>query len=88
MARGDTRLSRHYRLTKDMKEAADALRLLLAISAMILRQIYADSPGQGAVVWNMGSRAKDAAVEVDLLFEELLPEVGQAVPVAADDNAH
>jgi hypothetical protein len=28
---------------------------------MILRQIYADAPGHGAVVWNMGSRAREAA---------------------------
>ena len=41
---------------------------------MILRQIYADAPGQGAVVWNMGSRAREAAEEVDQIFREILPE--------------
>ena len=41
---------------------------------MILRQIYADAPGQGAVVGTLGARAKDAASEVDQLFRELLPE--------------
>jgi chromosome partitioning protein len=65
----------HYRLTQDMKDAASALHLPLASKAMILRQIYADAPGQGAVVWNMGSRARDAANEVDELFREILPEV-------------
>jgi chromosome partitioning protein len=65
----------HYRLTQDMKDAAAALQLPLASKAMILRQIYADAPGQGAVVWNMGSRARDAANEVDELFREILPEV-------------
>jgi len=65
----------HYRLTQDMKDAASALSLPLAAKAMILRQIYADAPGQGAVVWNMGSRARDAADEVDELFREILPEV-------------
>jgi chromosome partitioning protein len=63
----------HYRLTKDMKDAAAALSLPLATNAMILRQIYADAPGQGALVWNMGSRARDAAHEVDALFREVLP---------------
>ena len=66
-----------YRLTNDMKDAAKSLSLPLASNAMILRQIYADAPGQGTVVWNMGSRARDAAIEVDALFRELLPEVAK-----------
>jgi chromosome partitioning protein len=65
----------HYRLTQDMKDAASALHLPLASKAMILRQIYADAPGQGSVVWNMGARARDAANEVDELFREILPDV-------------
>jgi chromosome partitioning protein len=64
----------HYRLTQDMKDAAAALNLPLATKSMILRQIYADAPGQGAVVWQMGSRARDAAQEVDELFREILPD--------------
>ena len=63
-----------YRLTADMKEAAAALNLPLAARAMTLRQIYADAPGQGAVVWNMGSRAREAAEEVDQIFREILPD--------------
>src|SRR5579862_8956019 len=54
-------IGKNYRLTQDMKDAAAALNLPLASRAMILRQIYADAPGQGAVVWNMGSRGYDAA---------------------------
>lgn len=67
-------VGKHYRLTKDMKDAAAALNLPLANEAMILRQIYADAPGQGAVVWNMGTRASDAAQEVEQLFGEILPD--------------
>ena len=67
-------VGKNYRLTKDMKDAAAALNLPLASRAMILRQIYADAPGQGAVVWNMGSRAREAAEEVDQIFREILPE--------------
>ncbi len=52
--------------------------LPLASNAMILRQIYADAPGQGAVVWNMGARARDAANEVDALFHEILPDVAKS----------
>src|SRR6202158_4179389 len=43
-------VGRNYRLTHDMKEAARALELPLAETAITLRQIYADAPGQGAVV--------------------------------------
>ena len=62
-----------YRLTQDMKDAAAALELPLAKTAMTLKQIYADAPGQGAVVWKMGARAREAAAEVDQLFREILP---------------
>ena len=64
----------HYRLTQDMKNAAIALDLPVASKAMILRQIYADAPGQGAVVWKMRSRAREAAKEMDELFREILPD--------------
>jgi chromosome partitioning protein len=66
-------VGKHYRLTQDMKEAAAALRLSLAETPLTLRQIYADAPGQGTVVWKMGSRGRDAAREIEQLFRELLP---------------
>jgi chromosome partitioning protein len=67
-------VGKNYRLTQDMKDAATALDLPLAATALTLRQIYADAPGQEAVVWMMGSRGKDAAEEVESLFRELLPD--------------
>ncbi len=67
-------VGRNYRLTEDMKEAAATLKLPMAKTPLILRQIYADAPGQGEVVWNMGARGKDAAMEVRRVFSELLPE--------------
>lgn len=63
-----------YRLTQDMKDAAAALELPLAKTALTLRQIYADAPGQAAVVWQLGARGSEAAAEVEALFRELLPE--------------
>jgi chromosome partitioning protein len=66
-------VGKNYLLTKDMKKAAAALKLPLASRPMILRQIYADAPGQGRVVWNMGSRGREAAEEVDQIFREILP---------------
>ena len=67
-------VGKNYRLTKDMKEAAIALNLPMAKSPMILRQIYADAPGQGAVVWDLGFRGKEASEEVKRIFSEILPE--------------
>ncbi|HKQ49877.1 MAG TPA: ParA family protein [Phycisphaerae bacterium] len=77
-------IGKNYRLTQDMKDAAAALSLPLASNAMILRQIYADAPGQGSVVWNLGARAREAAHEADALFREILPE---AVTPAAKHQA-
>lgn len=67
-------VGKNYRLTKDMQAAAAALKLPLASIPLTLRQIYADAPGQGEVVWNMGSRARPAAEEVQRLFAEVFPE--------------
>jgi len=63
-----------YRLTQDMKDAAAALELPLARTALTLKQIYADAPGQGAVVWQLGARGREAATEVEALFREVLPD--------------
>lgn len=67
-------VGKNYRLTKDMKDAAEALALPMASTAMILRQIYADAPGQGSTVWGLGARASEAAQEVSQLFREILPD--------------
>ena len=67
-------VGRNYRLTQDMRKTAEALKLPIANTPLILRQIYADAPGQANVVWNMGSRGRDAAAEIDQLFRELLPD--------------
>ena len=67
-------VGKNYRLTSDMREAAAALSLPLASSAFVLRQIFADAPGQSQVVWNMGAKGREAAKEVDAVFREVLPE--------------
>lgn len=66
-------VGKNYRLTQDMMDAAAALSLPMASTHMTLRQIYADSPGQGAVVWKLGARARDAADEARKLFREIFP---------------
>ena len=62
-----------YRLTQDLKDAATALGLPLAKTATTLEQIYAAAPGQGKVIWQMGSRGREATHEVEALFREVLP---------------
>jgi chromosome partitioning protein len=71
-------VGKQYRLTQDMRDAADALNLRLADTPVILRQIYADAPGQGALVWNMGARGREAADEIRALCAELLPAAVKA----------
>jgi chromosome partitioning protein len=70
-----TMVGKNYRLTQDMKEAAAALSLPVASSALTQRQVYADAPGQGSLVWRMGARGKEAAEEIDSMFGEMLPGV-------------
>jgi chromosome partitioning protein len=76
-------VGKNYRLTKDMKDAAAALHLPMAATPLVLRQVYADAPGQGAVVGKLGSRAREAAQEVDKLFREILPQAHRAKMVRA-----
>jgi chromosome partitioning protein len=64
-----------YKLTQDMKEAAEALGLPLARSCFSLRQIYADAPGQGKLVWDFGGRGQEAAAEASDVFEEIFGEM-------------
>ncbi len=75
-------VGKNYRLTQDMKHAAAALKLPVASTAMTLRQVYADAPGQGVVVSQFGSRAKDANAEIDQIFREILPEACRQKPAA------
>lgn len=46
-----------YRLTQDMKDAAGALELPLARTALTLKQIYATPPGRGPSSGNSGPAA-------------------------------
>jgi len=71
-------VGKNYRLTEDMKEAAKALHLRMAKTALTLKQIYADAPGQGAVVWQLGARGREATREMRSFFREALPEAGAA----------
>jgi len=67
-------VGKKYRLTNDMRDAAALLKLPVASTALTLRQIYADAPGQGVVVWHLGRRAREASRQIQQLCRELLPE--------------
>jgi chromosome partitioning protein len=71
-------VGKNYRLTQDMRDAAAALRLPVAQTALTLRQVYADAPGQGVVVWQLGTRAREATRQIRSLFRELLPQADKA----------
>ena len=71
-------VGKNYRLTRDMEDAAAELKLPRARTPIILRQVYADAPGQGTVVWHMGARAQEAADEIRQLFREIMQEAGYA----------
>ena len=66
-------VGKHYRLTKDMKDAAEGLDMALADSMVTQKQVYADAPGQKAVVWKLGARGRNAGKEMKELFKEILP---------------
>lgn len=72
-------VGKQYRLAQDMRDAAEP-GLRITGSALTLKRSYADAPGQGSVVWRMGTRSKDAAAEVQALFETLLPNAVAAEP--------
>jgi chromosome partitioning protein len=80
-------VGKDFRLTKDMRDAADALKLPLAATHITLRQAYADAPGQSTLVWKMGYREKEAAKEIDTLFRELLPEAAESAAVVGMTRA-
>src|SRR5262249_15269173 len=61
-------VGKNYRLTRDMEDAAEALKLPRVDTPIVLRQVHADAPGQGTVVWRMGFRAHPADREIRLLF--------------------
>ncbi len=71
-------VGKNYRLTQDMRDAAAGLRLPVAKTALTLRQVYADAPGQGVVVWQLGARAREASRQIQHLFRELLPKAQKA----------
>jgi len=71
-------VGKHYRLTRDMQDAAQSLEMSLADGMLTQRQVIADAPGQRGAVWHVGPRGRDAGQEMKRLFQELLPFAAKA----------
>ncbi len=67
-------VGKSYRLTNEMYKAASALGFPIADPALTLRQIYADAPGHGILVWNAKLGSRNAEREMTRLFPYLLPD--------------
>jgi len=63
------KLQSQYRLSKELVETAKNLGIP-SIAGLKLRQAFADSVGQGTIVWKL-PKAKEAANEIKSLFKEL-----------------
>ncbi len=68
------KLKARQRLSKDLLEAAKSLGVPTSRGMRDL-QAYADSVGQGTVVWRMGPKSLEAAVEIQQLLGELFNDV-------------
>lgn len=64
-------VGQRFRLTHDMRRAAESLGIRVAESHLALRQAFADAPGQATFVWEMGQAAKKAESELTNVFNEI-----------------
>ena len=64
------KIQKNKRLSQEFLETAKSLELRMT-SGLRLLQAYADAPGQGQLVWNLGRQARDAALEMQNLFKEI-----------------
>ncbi len=70
-----TQVQERYVLTGDMAEAAEEIGFPVLDQKLSLSQVYAQAPTDGKLLWQMGSRAKKHALEVDAVFRQTLPAV-------------
>ncbi len=67
-------VGKRFRLTHDMRHAAESIGIRVAESHLSLRQAFADAPGQATFVWNMGPTAKKAELELMKVFDEIFSD--------------
>jgi len=66
------RVQPRTRLAREARDAVALLGLPVASVPIHLRTAYADASGQAAVVWQMGSAARTAAVDLNKVFGEVV----------------
>jgi chromosome partitioning protein len=64
-------VGQRFRLTHDMRQAAEGIGIRVAESHLSLRQAFADAPGQATFVWEMGQAAKRAELELMSVMDEI-----------------
>ncbi|MEZ6117111.1 MAG: AAA family ATPase [Pirellulaceae bacterium] len=73
-------------LTRELIKESRKLGFPVANHVIHQKQIFAQAPGMGGqvgkILWQMGrsQRVKDAAFEIDALFQEIFPEVAEQDP--------
>lgn len=65
------RAQARHRLTAECTDALAGFGVKVARARLGARSAFADSCGQGTVVWQMGYAARTAAEEIDVLFHEV-----------------
>jgi chromosome partitioning protein len=65
------RLQPNTVLSRELLQAADQLAGVPVLPPLRLRQAIADAPGQGTVVWRLGSRAAESSAEMLTLLKTL-----------------
>jgi len=82
------RVQPRTRLVRVAVEAVQRYGFPVAATPLRLRTAYAEACGARSAVWRMGPAARDAALEIDRLFEEVLaPVVAAETPAAVPATA-
>ncbi len=64
------KIQKNKRLSQEFLQTAQSLGLRMT-GGLRLLQAYADAPGQGQLVWNLGRQAREAGLEIQNLFKEI-----------------
>ena len=71
------RVQARTRLSTELLTTAQQIGIPMVKTAIHMRQVYADAPGQDTTVFSMGTRGKEAVEELNHVFQEVM-EYGSA----------
>jgi len=66
------RVQTRTRLSTELLMTAQKIGIPMVKTAIHMRQVYADAPGQDTTVFAMGTRGKDAVEELNCVFQEVM----------------